>query len=414
MPSSNYSSKPVRISSVIASLNAGGIGPVCRYAAEGMAKQPDWQVTLLSLHDPVGEVMDKASGLRIACLGLDKNCARLFLQWLEANPQDLIITSDVSLIEPAYPFVPQATRHVIQIHDSGRRYRAVAVRHAPWIDGVTCVGRHIESPLHKSLEEVGFRGILRTVYNGANFPPLKERQPYAGPLRLLFMGRVEAHKGVFDFVPLLQHLRRLGVPVTLNIVGGENEMLRRQLQRKGLSDYVTWAGRIPHDQCYDIAAESDIFLMTSRKEPFGMVTIEAMSMGCVPIAYNTLSGSTEIIEHDKSGLIVPLGNIHAWAECIRGLHHDRQHLSELSQDAILRARSAFDAETMSLNMVSFLSDVMAHAEKHRAKRLEGMPEKESATSTSRRGYQKLPAGWRDWVRNKVGANPRLCYWLLNR
>jgi glycosyltransferase involved in cell wall biosynthesis len=408
-------SKLIRVTSVIASLTAGGIGPVCRYAAEGMARLTGWQVTLLSLHDPAGGFTDEASGLRVVCLGLDGNCARLFLNWLSANPQDLIITSDVSRIEPAYRFIPPTTCHVVQIHDSGRRYRDVAVRHAAWIDGVTCVGRHIEAPLRRSLDEVGFHGLLRTVHNGANFPPLPNQIPHNGPLRLLFMGRVEALKGVFDFVPLLQRLRKLGVPVTLNLVGGENVALRRQLQRKWLADLVTWTGRVPHAQCYDIAAESNIFLMTSRKEPFGMVTIEAMSMGCVPIAYDIPSGSTEIIEHGKSGLLVPLGDIRTWAEHIRSLHHDRERLAQLSAGAIQRARGTFNAETMASNLAAFLNDVMAHAKSHPAKRQEGMPPETPATYTRpSRGYQRLPTGLREWLRNIIGSNAKLCYWYLSR
>src|ERR1035441_7179874 len=143
------------------------------------------------------------------------------------------------------------------------------------------------------------------------------------------MGRGEALEGVFDFVPLLERLKKDGVPVSLNIVGGNNETLRRQFQSKGLAELVIWTGRVPHDQCYDIAAKSDVLLMTSRKEPFGMVTIEAMSMGCVPIAYDIPSGSTEIIEHGKSGLLVPLGNIRAWANQIRNLYYDRNRLAEV-------------------------------------------------------------------------------------
>ena len=59
-----------------------------------------------------------------------------------------------------------------------------------------------------------------------------------------------------------------------------------------------------------------------------------MSMGCVPMAYDVPSGSTEIIGHGKSGLLVPLGDIRAWAEHIRKLHHNRELLNELSKGAI--------------------------------------------------------------------------------
>jgi glycosyltransferase involved in cell wall biosynthesis len=280
---------------------------------------------------------------------------------------------------------------------------------------VICVGKHIEAPLRRSLDEAGFHGLLRTVHNGANFPPMPNRRPHSGSLRLLFMGRVEALKGVFDFVPLLQRLKGLGVPATLRIVGGENEALRRRLQRKDLDAMVTWSGRVPHERCYDIAAESDIFLMTSRKEPFGMVTIEAMGMGCVPIAYNIPSGSTEIIEHGKNGVLVPLGDIRGWANQIRSLHDDRARLASLSAAAIARARTEFNADVMARNMVAYLAAVLINAKTHPAARESGMPPETPAVyAQPARGYQRLPAGLREWIRNRVYASQRLSHWLLRR
>ncbi|MBC7980439.1 MAG: glycosyltransferase family 4 protein [Armatimonadetes bacterium] len=403
----------MRLTSVIASLSSGGIGPVCLYAVLGMAKVTDWQLTLLAIHDPVSDEIDPENGIRRVGLGLDSDCARAFIRWLNENPQDVVITSDVSRIESAFRFIPIDTRHIVQIHDSGRRYREVAVRNATWIDGVICVGKHIEAPLRQSLDNVGFKGLLRTIHNGADFPQLSDRKSHAGPLRLLFMGRLEAMKGVFDLVPLLLQLRRFDIPVTLNIVGGENAALRRQFERKGLGDLVIWSGRVPHSRCYEVASASDIFLMTSRKESFGMVTIEAMSMGCVPIAYDVPCGSTEIIEHGKSGLLVPMGNIVGWAERIRELHLERERFAELSAGAIDRARGAFSAEVMVGNMVEFIGGTRIHAEENPSSRHDGLPPA-STTAVPTSGYQRLPLGLRDWIRKVVYSIPRLSLWLLNR
>ena len=169
------------------------------------------------------------------------------------------------------------------------------------------------------------------------------------------------------------------------------------------------------NRCYDIAAESDLFMMTSRKESFGMVTIEAMSMGCVPIAYDFPSGSTEIIQHGQSGLLVPLGDIRAWAEHIRSLHYDRQRLAEFSAAAIVRARTQFNAEVMARNLAEFLADVMTHAETNPAQRETGRPpETPTAYKQPARGYQRLPEGLRVWIRDRVCASPRFSHWLLNQ
>lgn len=409
------SSKTIRLISVIASLTSGGIGPVCRYAAEGMARQTGWQVTLLALHDPVSKFTDEASGLRIVSLGLDGNSARLFLQWLVANPQDLVITSDVSQIEAAFPFFPPETVHVIQIHDNLRRYRDVAVRNHSWVNGVVCVARHIEAPLRASLQPAGFQGLLDSVPNGAAFPAEPVREPYSGPLRLLYVGHMDAFKGIIDLVPIVERLTKFGVPVRLTIVGGHHDFLARRFRQKKLDHLVTWTGRIPHAECYRLAAEHELFMMLSRKEPFGMVTIEAMSMGCVPLAYDVPSGSTEIIEHDKSGLLVPLGDLRAWAGQIQNLHHDRKRLAELSAGARQRARVSFNSETMAKNLAAFLGAVLDHAKNHPAHRKSGLPpETPAADIRPARGYRKLSKSLREWMRNRVGASPRLAYWLINR
>jgi glycosyltransferase involved in cell wall biosynthesis len=231
----------------------------------------------------------------------------------------------------------------------------------------------------------------------------------------LFTGRVEGLKGVFDFVPLLTRLKQLTVPVQLNIVGGESEVLRRKFQRKGLEDLVRWSGAVPHEQCYEIAATSDVFLNPSRKEAFGMAMAEAMSMGCVPIAYDIPSGSREIIESGESGFLVPLGDIRAWAEQIRDLHNDRGRLAALSAAAMDRIRTNFNADTMTQNLAAFLAEVLAHAKVSPAMREIGSPPGTPAKDVQPASkYAWLPPRLRNWIRDRVFASPKLACWLLNR
>lgn len=410
----------VRVAWVIAKLTSGGIGPVCRYAAEGVARNPGWFATVVSLHEPRGDRTDAITGVRYVALGLEAEGSSEFLRWLAANPQDIVITSDVSHIEASFPYIPKETLHVIQIHDNLRRYRDVAVRNQTWIDGVFCVARHIEAPLHASLRQVGFHGVCDTVHNGAAFPPLPSVcggsgacRPSSGPLRLIFMGRLDPFKGIFDLVPILQRLNKMKVPACLTIVGGRQELLALRFRRHKLDHLVTWTGRVPHQDCYRLAAESDVFLMLSRKEPFGMVTIEAMSMGCVPLAYATPSGSTEIIEDGRSGLLVPLGDFTALAQSIQRLHENRGELFLLSQGAIARARTQFSEEVMAKKLCAFLQRVQTNSHSHPSDRKSGFPPAIKAQARSRLvNYKRISPVIREWLRNWVGSHPRLMYWLI--
>ncbi|MGA2801091.1 MAG: glycosyltransferase family 4 protein [Verrucomicrobiota bacterium] len=405
-----------RVAWVTTTFSAGGIGTVCRYAAEGLARLGGGHATVVSLCDAADDRMDTVTRVRYVALGLEKHAPQAFLGWLRENPQQFVITNDVPRIEPAFPYFPRETLHIVGMHDSSRRQLDVAMRNHRWVDGVACVATHIQERLRARLNSVNFRGLLETVHNGAAFPPAPTRAPYSGPFRLLFMGSTGAFKGIFDLVPILQRVKKLGVPVQLMIVGGgSRDLLERHFKRKHLDSLVTWAGRVPHEECYRLAEESDVLLILSRKEAFGMVTIEAMAMGCVPLAYDITSGSREIIENGKHGLLLPLGNFAAWANAIKSLYENREEWRRLSAGAMQRARTQFNAETMASQLCAFLKRVEAHAKTCPSERKPGLPpEIEFKSRALYSQYQRLSPSIRKWLRNRIDACPRLDYWLRNR
>jgi len=399
---------------VIPTLGAGGIGPACRYAAQAVAKHVGCECTVLSLHEQPDTWTDKNSGVRFVSIGMPADAPQRFLEWLGNNPQDVVITNDVSRIESCFPFFPEGVIHIVQIHDSARKYLDVAIRNQRAIDGVLCVARNVETRLRPSLEKADFQGVIGTVYNGADFPAQPRRSTHERPLRLLFMGSLDPLiKGIFDLVPILLRVNKMGVPVKLIIAGGRSRTLESRLKKRRLDHLVSWMGRVAHEDCYRLAAESDVFLQTSRHESFGMVTVEAMGMGSVPLAYDIPSGSREIIEHGKSGLLLPLGNFDAWAKSIRSLHENRRRLWELSQEAMVRARIHFNSDNLAKGMRDFLSAVQVNSRNYPARRSLGMPVLNASIAKSI-SYSSLPTWFRRWVRNAVGSYPYVSWWWLNR
>jgi glycosyltransferase involved in cell wall biosynthesis len=337
-----------------------------------------------------------------------------FLSWLAANPQDVLFTNDVSTIEVCFPYLPNGLLHVIQLHDSAARYLSVAVRHASWVDGVVTVSHHIEDLIASRLASTGFGGIVASVHNAAKYPPRPVRTIRRGPLRLLFMGRLDPLvKGVFDLVPILLCLSRLGVPFALQIVGGRHAGLRERFVRAGLGPLCIWEGHVAHEQCYAIAAENDILLLPSRREPFGMVTIEAMAMGCVPMAYDIVSGSAEIIQPNRSGVLTPLGKFEMWAKQIQRLDRNREELHAMSQAAVLRARDSFSIEALAQRLKEVVAMLQGNVSRYRPHRLSGTPAVQGPIGHATT-YHKLAPKVRSWIRESVAPYPRLSCWLLRR
>ncbi|KAA9089707.1 glycosyltransferase [Microbacterium radiodurans] len=66
-----------------------------------------------------------------------------------------------------------------------------------------------------------------------------------------------------------------------------------------------------------VLAAADVLLLTSRSEAFGLVLLEAMAAGCLPIAYDVPYGPADLIRSGENGWLVPDGDIDALAEALR-------------------------------------------------------------------------------------------------
>ena len=138
------------------------------------------------------------------------------------------------------------------------------------------------------------------------------------PLRILGVARLVEQKGLHFTVNVLASLRRRGVPFTFTLVGRGPLESRVQdlLARHGLHDRTTLISEVDHDALLDVYTHSDVFLSTSLYETFGLTVLEAMSRGCVPVAFR-LPALRELI--DDAGITVPVADVEAAADATAAL-----------------------------------------------------------------------------------------------
>lgn len=95
---------------------------------------------------------------------------------------------------------------------------------------------------------------------------------------------------------------------------------------------VRLVGQVPQNQISDIYNLSDIFLLASDYEIYGMVLIEAMYHGVAVITNNT-AGSESLIESEKTGIIIDELNVSKWSASILNLCSDDDKLMTLKANA---------------------------------------------------------------------------------
>ena len=102
--------------------------------------------------------------------------------------------------------------------------------------------------------------------------------------------------------------------------------------------------------------EASIFCLTSGYEGFGLVLVEAMAYGCVPIAFDSWELASDIIDHEVNGLLVRPFDVDAYAEKLIALMDDRQAREEMAWKAEEKSHS-FDIDRISVLWIHLLEEL---------------------------------------------------------
>ncbi|UCE74765.1 MAG: glycosyltransferase family 4 protein [Methanomassiliicoccales archaeon] len=147
--------------------------------------------------------------------------------------------------------------------------------------------------------------------------------------RLLFVGRLQRSKGIFELVEMFKKLSQFDDKMTLTIVGIGNILneLRDQVDKFGLKKRIIFPGSVPYEKVFDHYFNSSLFVFPSKKETFGMVPLEAMACGLPVIASDIPS-----IREATGGcaILVSLDNIDEWVDRIKTLISDENTMKDMS------------------------------------------------------------------------------------
>jgi len=139
---------------------------------------------------------------------------------------------------------------------------------------------------------------------------------------LISVGRIVSRKG-FDY--LIRSLEFLDDDVELLIVGdGKKKAYLYELARKlQLIDRVHFLGEISEELKFQYLSNSDIYVLSSLHEGFGIVLQEAMQVG-LPIVSTNNGGQVDIVKHRVNGLLVEACDAEALATAIKELLMDKK------------------------------------------------------------------------------------------
>lgn len=228
-------------------------------------------------------------------------------------------------------------------------------------DGVTAVSTFLKDETYRYFGCMGCD--IRVI---PNFVNLSEYHPTTAPCRsgLAPEGhRVVTHvsnfrevKRVKDVVRIFARVRR-AVPATLVMVGDgpERPDAEREAKELGVEEDVRFLGRL--DSVAPLLQASDLFILPSQVESFGLAALEAMACGAPVVATRT-GGLPEVITDGVDGILEPPGAVEAMGRRAADLLRQPDRLQAMGHAAAERARH-FAADSVVPMYEAFYQDVLA-------------------------------------------------------
>jgi glycosyltransferase involved in cell wall biosynthesis len=160
-----------------------------------------------------------------------------------------------------------------------------------------------------------------------------------GPIRILFVGRLEPYKGVDTLLNALAALKQQATkPFSLRIAGDGS--LKAQLiadaQRMELGDSVEFMGWISADQIPQVYQSSDIFVLPSVVEGMPNGVLESMSTGLPSIA-SRVPGTEELITDGETGITFNPGDVESMTAALKSLIEDDEARARMGNAARMAA-----------------------------------------------------------------------------
>lgn len=148
------------------------------------------------------------------------------------------------------------------------------------------------------------------------------------PPLVIFAGRDYFRKGLPVLLKAWEHVRRIHAGARLIVAGREYSHERFYFRRFKRDKSISFLGAVERGRLLDYMREARAVVLPSWTEAFGIVLIEAMACGAVPIGTNC-EGIAEALRHGEAGLLIEKGNATALAKAILRTLDDDPRLDDI-------------------------------------------------------------------------------------
>jgi N-acetyl-alpha-D-glucosaminyl L-malate synthase BshA len=245
------------------------------------------------------------------------------------------------------PFVTTLHGTDITLVGLDRSYLSITRFSIEQSDGVTAISQYLRN---RTLKIFDIKNHIEVIPNFVNCDEYmrkpewtEKRGEYArsDERLLVHLSNFRPVKRVLDVIEIFDRVRKK-IPAKLLLIGDGPDRSQAEwlAVQKGIHEHVSFLGK--QDQIRDKLAISDVMLMPSELETFGLAALEGMACEVVPIATRS-GGVPEVIEHGVSGFLADVGDVETMARYAIDLLSDESALRAMGKRSRAAAQEKFCA-----------------------------------------------------------------------
>ena len=194
----------------------------------------------------------------------------------------------------------------------------------------------------KDIDRIGGKASkTHIIFNAVKILPLLERKKKSN-VNILFMGRLEQRKGIFDLLKTAENLIQKHINIKFILCGdGCVEDLRQRVLEKFPEEFFDIPGWITNKA--KVYQQADIYVLPSYNEGLPMSILEACNYG-LPIVSTPVGGIPEIIEDGTNGFLVKPGDVKALEERLLRLIESPELRKKMGRKGYEKVKDKFNID----------------------------------------------------------------------
>ncbi len=232
-------------------------------------------------------------------------------------------------------------------------------------DGVTAVSNYLRQETYDHFEvDNGIEVIPNFIDTDRFYRQNKEHFKQAlcpnGEKVIVHVSNFREVKNTKQVVEVFHRVQNGQSDVKLLLVGDGPERVptERRARDLGVYDDIRFLGK--QDPIEEILSISDVFLMPSESETFGLAALEAMACR-VPTVVSDVGGLPELVNDGETGFLCPVNDVDAFTERTRSLLNDDDLHGRMAEAARQRAMDTFDIDRVVPKYEQYYEEVRAGA-----------------------------------------------------